>query len=363
MGSWGVGLRNNDDAGDAIDLLQGGEASLPSNKIEKLLRRADQLAGTQGVLGLAEELLEQGADLRPLKKILARHIAWELNDEILAAWHSEAESRRKALRAFAQRIGLPPMKPKNLSNQPFNSKKPDRSSSVTEKGENPIGVKPSSEKKRTSEGLRPISKKGKWGYVDPKGAVVIPLQYDDADPFEQGVARIAIGEGLDRRYGLIDSKGRMILKSLHSALGQFSDGLARIEINGKEGYIDRTGKVVIKPLWDQACPFQQGRAIVVKAGRYGFIDTHGKSVTGLLFEMAADFVDGMARVRQKGRWGFINMNGKLAIAPQFVEAWDFHKGRAGVTVKEGKKLRSGQIDRTGVVVAWDSEGRFPIRDK
>lgn len=54
-----------------------------------------------------------------------------------------------------------------------------------------------------SEGLAPVKLKGKWGYIDRNGTLIIPAQYDDA--------------------------------------GGFSEGLAPVKQKGKWGYIDRNG--------------------------------------------------------------------------------------------------------------------------
>ncbi|MBM4386253.1 MAG: WG repeat-containing protein [Deltaproteobacteria bacterium] len=39
----------------------------------------------------------------------------------------------------------------------------------------------------------PFEKKGKWGYIDKKGAVVIPFRYEEARDFENGKARVKTG--------------------------------------------------------------------------------------------------------------------------------------------------------------------------
>ena len=57
----------------------------------------------------------------------------------------------------------------------------------------------------------------KWGYINPKGEIVIHLQFDWA--------------------------------------GWFSEGLAWVNIGGKDGYINKAGEIVIKPQFDDAGSF------------------------------------------------------------------------------------------------------------
>src|SRR5215472_13961814 len=74
--------------------------------------------------------------------------------------------------------------------------------------------------------LFPVVEHGRWGYIDQTGRIVIPPQFDGADPF--------------------------------------SEGLAQVWIGGKVGYIDTTGQIVIAPQYDPhvgASPgFSEGRA-------------------------------------------------------------------------------------------------------
>jgi hypothetical protein len=81
---------------------------------------------------------------------------------------------------------------------------------------------------------------GKWGFIDKTGKEVIPLKYDDAR--------------------------------------SFSEGLASVNLNGKWGYIDKTGKEVIPFKYDDAWPFSKGRAEVKLDGEWFYIDKTGKCV-------------------------------------------------------------------------------------
>ena len=52
--------------------------------------------------------------------------------------------------------------------------------------------------------LIPYRKGDKWGYIDKKGKIVIPIQYDDAWPFsDNGLARVKV----NGKWGYIDKKG------------------------------------------------------------------------------------------------------------------------------------------------------------
>ncbi len=47
---------------------------------------------------------------------------------------------------------------------------------------------------RTS-GLHPIKVDDEWGYIDKSGAIIVPVQFDYAEPFHEGLARVRVKGG------------------------------------------------------------------------------------------------------------------------------------------------------------------------
>jgi hypothetical protein len=62
--------------------------------------------------------------------------------------------------------------------------------------------------KTFSEGLAPVSKGNKWGYIDQSEKVVINFEFEKAEPFSEGLAEVWIGN----KYGYIDKTGKYIWK-------------------------------------------------------------------------------------------------------------------------------------------------------
>ena len=87
-----------------------------------------------------------------------------------------------------------------------------------------------------------IYQDGKWGYINTSGELVIPLQFELARPF--------------------------------------SEGLAAVKQDGKWGFIDQTGKVMISPQYDYVLNFQDGLAVVGdQDGSYKcYIDQDGQKI-------------------------------------------------------------------------------------
>ena len=70
--------------------------------------------------------------------------------------------------------------------------------------------------RRFSEGLAPVRINDKWGYIDRAGKIVIEPKWYDADPFNHGLAKVAVS--MDPNGGIL-----------------------------KAGYIDHSGKYVYEP--------------------------------------------------------------------------------------------------------------------
>jgi hypothetical protein len=50
-----------------------------------------------------------------------------------------------------------------------------------------------------------------------------------------------------KKWGYIDKKGQMIIPQQYDGAGKFSEGLAQVGMGDKLGYIDKTGKYVWEP--------------------------------------------------------------------------------------------------------------------
>ena len=150
--------------------------------------------------------------------------------------------------------------------------------------------------------LIPYRKGDKWGYCDWNKKIVIPIQYDDAYVFSEGLAAVEI----NGKWGYIDKKGNMVIPAVYDDVWDFREGLASVEINGKHGFIDTKGNMVIPAVYDDAYVFSEGLAAVEINGKWGFIDTKGNMAIPAMYELALDFSEGLACVEINGKFGCID---------------------------------------------------------
>ena len=59
-----------------------------------------------------------------------------------------------------------------------------------------------------SEGYAAVYYRGKWGYVDRYGKVIVRAIYTDAEPFQGGLARVKDSSG---RFFYINKDGLVVL--------------------------------------------------------------------------------------------------------------------------------------------------------
>jgi hypothetical protein len=190
--------------------------------------------------------------------------------------------------------------------------------------------------------LLPVKVSGKWGYVNSSGQLVINPQFDNAEEFHEGRAKVCLGKPCnwwdspgDSRWGYIDVSGKVVVTPQYGAASSFSEGLASI------------------------CSEECSKSDTSKPIR-GYIDRDGKLVIPMQFGIAGDFKEGLAQVcigkcdwkesGYNGKFGFIDHSGHFVINPQYDNAGDFENGFAKVTLGKGDDAKSGYVDKAGKII-------------
>jgi WG containing repeat len=99
---------------------------------------------------------------------------------------------------------------------------------------------------------------GKWGYYNNVGILYIPLQFDMAETFSEGIAAVK----LKKKWGFIDSTGKIIIDPIYDEVRMFKEGLCAVSLNKKWGFINRKGEEMIDLQYGEASEFEEGIASV-----------------------------------------------------------------------------------------------------
>ncbi len=217
--------------------------------------------------------------------------------------------------------------------------------------------------------LFPIHKNGKAGYIDGNGKVVIPLRFDEARNFSEGLAPVRVSDD----WGYIDQTGKLVIKPQFFKADSFSDGVASVGVwfprkqvidsqVGFYSYIDKTGKLITKKQFGVAFDFSEGVAQVLTDDyKHGIINRFGEIL--FFFDIYnSGFSNGLAMFKTNGnmpdtRIGYIDKTGKTVIEATFRDGKDFSEGLACVDSDKG----AGFIDLNGITAVdfqYDACGSF-----
>jgi hypothetical protein len=180
------------------------------------------------------------------------------------------------------------------------------------------------------------------GYVDTDFNVVIPLRFEDARPFHNGLAPVKEGG----KWGFIDRQGRMVIEPQYDGFMAsepdyshqvFRGGFAAVRKGDKWGFITPSGDALTPFVWDYADQFSGGRAVVGAGGKYGYIDTNGRLVIPLQYDDANRFADGAALAGSGGVYFLIGPGGE----PLSQAAWNFEATLASPDAPQTVAYRRG----------------------
>lgn len=223
-----------------------------------------------------------------------------------------------------------------------------------------------------------------YGYKNSKGKVIIPAQYDDAQGFYNGVAKVSKNE----LYGLINFKGKVIVPLQYSE-GMASKGLLDFEGNSvaihykvikdenkvkptdedydfdlvsvKLGLIDRKGKWVVEPVYQEIRRLSYGGFVEVSKGdNEGLFDRTGKQVLPCEFafikqDRKSGFVFGS---HLKGYTTVVDNNGKVLYPDKFGEVqWANHQHLGASLPKASKKFGIFSIKGNAIIAPKYSKVR------
>jgi hypothetical protein len=140
----------------------------------------------------------------------------------------------------------------------------------------------------SSEGIAAVVDDQGWAYINEKGWVVVrPLVFDNGpDYFSDGLARYVF----KGRFGFFDKWGRIVIPARFDFAQPFSDGRApvcfgcrevregehRMMMGGKWGFVDLRGDLVIRAEYDEVRSFRKGKADVRTGDQWRTINKAGK---------------------------------------------------------------------------------------
>jgi len=173
--------------------------------------------------------------------------------------------------------------------------------------------------KKFSEGLAPIERSGRWGFLNEKGEIAIGTIYLAVGYFAGG---LAWARTVDEKIGYINKKGDWVIEPIFHSAKEFDTISGLAKVHGKEGWVYVNMKGEVKQFensrdhqrfFDGMCreTEQMGNA------KSGYLNSEGNWAIEPKYGIAEHFNNGYAAVRYKGQWGVIDKIGNWIIEPKY----------------------------------------------
>lgn len=129
----------------------------------------------------------------------------------------------------------------------------------------------------------PVSKAGKWGYIDRRtGEEVTLIAYDKSVQWTELTAVTRLAK--DGKYGLVDKHGYELTNFEFDHIKPFSDGMAVVRIGRQFGYLREDNFTLATDVeFNSAYPFINGYGEVTIKGFFGSIKTRYVDKEGRIF--------------------------------------------------------------------------------
>jgi len=175
-----------------------------------------------------------------------------------------------------------------------------------------------------------------WGYVDYKGKLVIPAQYERIDVFWGGLAIVGVPiedwteeQAEEHYFMLIDTVGKVIVDT---CAGTYWDMVkVRVALNTKNAaivtlknsavvYIDKQGQRILEDSYSYLTePNSQGLMIATKGKSKSLITNKGVAVNNQIYEDCYFVNENRIVILKDGLYGILDGRGREVIAPKYTQ--------------------------------------------
>jgi len=167
---------------------------------------------------------------------------------------------------------------------------------------------------------------GAWGYRDAGGELVVAYQYDEAAPFSEGMAGVGLrGEKERTLYGFIDPDGNEVFPLEYDGFVSCVNGSGAVLKNSRWAYVDQSGHFLTGFRFSTVSNFTEDVARVQSGNRRSVVDSTGMVLFTTEGGSALPCSGGVLPVQNEdGLWGIYDKNGSLLVDFEYERAfhWD-----------------------------------------
>ena len=163
----------------------------------------------------------------------------------------------------------------------------------------------------------PFNKKGRWGYVNEKGKVVIKAKYQEAGIFNSGYAIVK----KDNKYGIIDYNNQEAIPLAYDYITRLDSGIYFTKLEDKCGVISADGKEIIAPKYDSIERLDSKSFLTKLEGKYGILSSNGEVLTPHKYDSIKKIVgnsNSLYITKRNNKYGLISSTYTELLSPRLL---------------------------------------------
>ncbi|TAG54456.1 MAG: WG repeat-containing protein [Cytophagales bacterium] len=151
-------------------------------------------------------------------------------------------------------------------------------------------------------GFSQVLHKGKWGFVNTDGQIVVSTQYDECRNFSNGIAAIRIGN----KWGFVNTAEKLIVSPYYDEVKDFNLGSALVRKNNLWGFVNKAGKEIQKPQFETVSQTFTNKYLVSVKGKSGIFDENGIELMSLFYKDCIELKPNFFKTRLFGKYGLVD---------------------------------------------------------
>jgi len=215
-------------------------------------------------------------------------------------------------------------------------------------------------------------KKKAFGLVNENGEVTTLLNSNYSvysGHFSEGLIAFQDKKIKNANYGYLNKKGVVVIPPQFEGAKPFSNNLACVKKNGLWGYVDKKGVWVVQPTMISREAFIHPNYTFYKNKgdeNYGIINNKGEKLCHNVFTRDEKLLRSygitsnwstnqaldseLIKCKKDNLYGYKNLKGEWVISPKYFDASQFKNGIASVSIKKDSKRIFGAINNIGETI-------------
>lgn len=182
-------------------------------------------------------------------------------------------------------------------------------------------------------------------YIDEEGNEILPLQYEAAKDFKNGVGILVF----NNKWGAVDRQGKTIIPFEYDQIitrSKSEIGYYIAKKNKKIGIIDKNNTEITPIIYDGILGLHENTIIAIKDKKYGYLNEKYKEIIPFEYDFADRFSEDYAVVKRHDYWEILEKKGQTILSVPLSKYDKLHLHKEGLIGVE-KNEKCGFIDLQG----------------